>query len=133
MVYTNDISKHTVVIGGFPIEGFLTEDKTMWELDGDESTSAIGADGFSTINRVFVNASFSVTLASGSPSVTVLNALFPTPASSKPFQLKNGSNGSTVNGVASLKKRPAFGLKTTDDGYTFEFIATDNVLNVKGV
>jgi hypothetical protein len=35
--------------------------------------------------------------------------------------------------MASLKKRSGFGLKTTSDGYTFEFIATDNVQTLKGV
>jgi hypothetical protein len=82
---------------------------------------------------VFVNGNFSVKLAAGIPSVTVLSALFPRPASSATFMLKDGCNGSTVVGMASLKKRSGFGLKTTSDGYTFEFIATDNVQTLKGV
>ena len=131
--FSNDVTKHTLVIGGFPIEGFIGEDKAMWTPDGDSATSTIGADYYTTTNRIPVNASLSFTLSAGSPSVTVLSALFPNDAGSSPFLLKNGSNGSTIIGVATLKKSPDFGLKTTDDGYTYDFIASDNVINRQGV
>jgi hypothetical protein len=131
--FSNDVTKHTLVIGGFPIEGYISEEKAMWTPDGDSASATIGADNFTTTNRLPFLATISFTLSAGSPSVTVLSTLFPNDAGSQPFMMKNGSNGSTITGVATMKKSPDFGLKTTDDGYTYDFIASDNIINRKGV
>lgn len=131
--YSNDVTKHTLIIGGFPIEGFIGEDKAMWTPDGDSASATIGADNFTTTNRLPYVATLSFTLSSGSPSVTVLSALFFNDAGSAPFLLKNGSNGSIIIGLATMKKSPDFGLKTTDDGYQYDFIASDNVISRQGV
>ena len=131
--YSNDATKHTLVLGGFPMGGFADGGEPMWAPDGDSASASIGADNFTTVNNLPYLATITFTLSAGSPSVTALGALFPRFKGSQPFLFKNGSNGSTILGVATLKKTPDVGLKTVDDGYQYTFIASDNVINLKGV
>jgi hypothetical protein len=125
--YSSDFSKKTLVIGGFPIEGYKDGGEPKMPPDNEILEATMGPDGHTTTTKRPSLFTLTFGLQNGSPSVSVLSSLFSNNANAVPFSFFDGNEARAVAGVLQLKTARGFDASLSPMGYEYSFVASSVV------